>query len=226
MNAIKNAKTFMRLAIGGGDARCVNFINTHTDFYNTVASLFEMPQTPLIYACRFNLKSSVKQLLAGKADPNQYVQEWSPLFEACSINGSENIALELINNGADINKKYGSWSLLHSACNRNYKQVVKYLIDAKTDVNSVTAHENTPLDIAILAKHHYIAIMLIENGANFVDKVDKITHHDDKLRIYVRNIYIHFLHNIMNSTDGNILSVCFQTTRFIAAADIIAGYIL
>ena len=76
----------------------------------------------------------------------------------------------LLNNGANPNipthLDIGYYLPIHKACEKNNKEIVELLVNAKTDLNARNKVGQTPLHIAIRQKNIEISKLLIASGCD------------------------------------------------------------
>ena len=119
--------------------------------------------SPLYVALMARRARVAQQLVAAGAqfDPGALLREL-----ALNDVGDRDAIRLLLAQGADINEKDANGdTALHLAVSRDYRVVVKHLVNAGADVNAVNGAGVTPLAIALEVGSPEIVDMLRRNGA-------------------------------------------------------------
>lgn len=112
----------------------------------------------------------VKLLVESGADVNNLSKAETPIFGAV-WSGNPEIVEYLIKEGVGGSIDYGcekGWSPLHRAARKGYLDIVKLLIQAGADVNSIDNEGATPLDHAADFRFSDVAIFLIKHHAKYL----------------------------------------------------------
>ncbi|AYV79067.1 MAG: hypothetical protein Faunusvirus2_14 [Faunusvirus sp.] len=182
---------FLNFVTSGNEPACIEYIDKHKDFYNTVCT-------------------------------------WSPLAYAC-YNGLEQVADKLIDVGADVNLYcFDKYTPLILTCMTGQISLVKKLIEAGADVNMRSESGCAALSYVMRhATNSQIAILLIEAGAEFVERIDHYISISAPVVIYIRSIYKkHILSVINDNDDDNAIATSFRTTYVPELVDMICEFIL
>lgn len=91
-------------------------------------------------------------------------------------------------------EEHNKRNALHIAAALGHVTVVHVLLQARTQINAMDAEQNTPLTLAILARHNDIVKYLIKCGADLVLKVwvffeEIVLYSKDMRRKIVRTSY-------------------------------------
>lgn len=119
--------------------------------------------TPIYYAAQRRSFKMVKTLLEKGADVNSVNNDgFTPVYEAVRSGNQELLDL-LLNAKADVNLGISS---LHKAVLNNDLEILKKLINKKTNIDILNEYDNTPLSIAMRQKNVEIVEFLITKGAD------------------------------------------------------------
>ncbi len=95
----------------------------------------------------------------------------TPFQQALQNNSPTSIQFFLQNNANICTTDKNGWTPLHTAIHANNPiGIITALIEKGADLNALTLQQETPLDIAILARHVGAGILLIEKGADLTRK--------------------------------------------------------
>jgi len=121
----------------------------------------------MVWASRKGDAGIVKMLIKAGAVVNVEGMQFTPLMVA-SVNGHEEVARVLINNGADVNTKrtYHRITPLIMATTEGHMEIVKLLLAKGADVNAKTRRAESPLYLATREGHKEIVKLLLEKGAD------------------------------------------------------------
>ena len=124
----------------------------------------DIKETPLIIATKMKNLKIVRKLLKYKANPNVFDTQMSPLHIAIE-NGCNEIAKELVKNGADLNAvDDASRTPLYISVQEGNIEIARLLLDEGCNVN---AHiYDTALHIAVDDGNYLMVSELLERGAN------------------------------------------------------------
>ncbi|KAJ9455704.1 Transient receptor potential channel pyrexia [Diplonema papillatum] len=130
--------------------------------------------TALHYAVREQQMEAVHVLLGFRADPNLSDKDGrTPLHNAVTKQGDVATSLALVKlllaHGGDPAVKTNDGEvLLHTAAREGHTDLVKYLLDDRTelDIDCRTERDETPLFFASANTHTNLVLELIERGAN------------------------------------------------------------
>lgn len=167
-------------AVKDGDIVLVKKIlrsGTNVDSYKELyfSETGSMKVTPLHIACIKDNLEMVKLLLSFKADielttnPKSYTENLTPL-ELTAEQGHENIAGELLVNGAKAVTEKGEHSALQQAVSGRRLNMVKFLIDKGVNINTQNSLQQTALHNAIEWRQEEIAEFLIKAGSDLTIK--------------------------------------------------------
>ncbi|AYV79080.1 MAG: hypothetical protein Faunusvirus2_27 [Faunusvirus sp.] len=145
---IDHINEFIKLIREGDEIKCIEYIDKHNDFYNTIMGIW----SPLTYACNYEKYKVVYKLLDVGADINLSVAGWSPLMYASYL-GNINLGTELLKRGANINYKNSRGSsALSVACVYGRLKFAAMLITAGADFIDLNfynmydlCHKNGPI---------------------------------------------------------------------------------
>jgi len=122
-------------------------------------------QTALMWAVLEDHPDVVKLLLAKGADINMHTEVKVPDGVAV-IPGPAQASGAGVSRQRALPSPSGAMTALLFASRDGLLDMVKILLDAKADINAVSANGTTPLIIAVINNHMQLAIELIARGAN------------------------------------------------------------
>ncbi len=189
------------------------YIASQNGYYDTVNLLIKHNAninckyknfTPLYIASRNGHINIVKKLIAMSADINIYGDDGStPYYVACQ-NGHHKIVKLLFEAGADTNIIYNNnnnnQTPLYIACyNRHFKTVEIILKYSKNNINNATSSGSFPLFEASKNGDLDIVMILINNGANILQK----NFIDTPLNVAVSNGHYNVVKYLLTQYDIN-----------------------
>jgi len=139
-----------------------------------LSNLFEKGQTdgqtPLCAACETGHETVVTLLLNNGADPNVVDKTYSsPLYLVCE-RGETKIAKLLLSHGANPNMEATDKYPIHAACSGQHYDLLKLLLEHKTDVAVRDKRGKTALHYAVGSGYHHSANaclqLLLDGGAD------------------------------------------------------------
>lgn len=123
-------------------------------------------QTALYFTINNNHEDCALSLLKHKADPNQEVNGWPPLYLATAKNATQ-VVQELLKLQANPNQKMkDGWTPLHSAADTGKTPILNELLNFQADPNERGPNNITALYFAIDKNHPDCALSLLKHGAN------------------------------------------------------------
>lgn len=177
--------------------------------------------TPLMYAVlRRNVEMTNRLITEGIEINTVNKDNFTPLYNAVQSDNKELVDI-LIKAGADVN--LGA-SLLHKAVLNNSLEVVKKIINDKTNVDSLNDYGNTPLALAIREDNPEIVEYLIIKGAD-TKKVPKYNlkgsylgqKRPDSIPLLFAKSFIsteNFVHSPTFSSDGKEMYYTVESWRY------------
>ncbi len=126
-------------------------------------------ETALMVAAGGGNLEVVKYLVEHGANMDQMSCEGSTAIMPAILRGQTDVIRYLISKGANTNYKITSghkFSPLQLACQLGHADIVRSLLDAGADVNSVAGDGSTPLISAVFKGHIDVVKMLLDHGAN------------------------------------------------------------
>lgn len=167
-----NHPEIIKLLLKNGASPSIPLEKT-THYHLSFSVGIECGDTPLHIAIKFNRIDLVKLLLEAEAD----IEALNKIYDSPLLVATERMNIEiieiLIKNGAKVNIsfskerfRYGGENPLHLAIKFNRIDIVKLLLESKSNVEALNNTNDRPLLVAIEKMQFDIAELLIKNGAN------------------------------------------------------------
>jgi len=169
--------TPLMLAVNENYTEMVEWLLTHGANPNHVD--VDQGWTPLLIACDLGLKDLTLQLLERGVRVDVRVQggdaRGRSALHLASYYGEVELVRALLQQGVDVNQQPegGGLSALHWAVYNEHLDLIEFLLAQGADVNiraSGLYQQRAPLHFAVAARSEHMAVMLLEVGANPLQK--------------------------------------------------------
>lgn len=137
------------------------------DFHNKQKIAQDFINQLLLIAAESGCCHIVSYLIDHGAKINTRICDYTPLRHATKYNDVEMVTL-LLSKNADpsIQFRDTTSTVLHLAANEGYSHIIRLLLDAGADVNSITPYGATPLHLAVYREKLEAVQTLLEYGAD------------------------------------------------------------
>ncbi|AYV79861.1 MAG: ankyrin repeat domain-containing protein 7-like isoform X2 [Faunusvirus sp.] len=208
LTAKEHAEVFLQL-FEMDETLCLQYINTHTDFYDVVMEGDDGNQSTVFLQTCFDMKENlILEMIKNGANIHALDKYNYGAMDSLCFRGHKQAAEKLIEMKYNLNQKNGcNTTPLITAIYCDENDCALLLIKNGIDVN-ITNHMNeTALQVACdkTIKNETIAIELIRHGAEFINIIDThIAYNElDKLSAFIREIYNKQLSDVVAIKDAN-----------------------
>ena len=120
--------------------------------------------TPLMIAAQTDNLRLTNFLLKLNANPNLRNQYGETAIMLASYHGRTDMVKQLYSKGAEIH--HAGWNPLIYAATNGFLDIIRFLLDAKADIDATSPNGTTALMMAVRGNHYTVAELLLERGAN------------------------------------------------------------